>query len=179
MTEDDLLFSAWYLVLPCRLMEMVGVAQRLLWANTDLIWEQIPEPESHLWHQKGEGSQNISLREPFHVGTAGSASLFGCDDTSPAAIGCLQLLPPSMWKVTTGKYSWGLREMTVYKQQSEVFEGTPWIMCDAWMGVWARADLLQSREVFSGNTKIERAASHTHTEKVLRERCFRWLLSSC
>lgn len=27
-----------------------------------------------LWHQKGEGSQNVSLRELFHVGTARSVS---------------------------------------------------------------------------------------------------------
>lgn len=51
-----------------------------------------------LWHRKGEGSQNVSLRELFHFGTAGSVSPSGCDHMSPAATGCLQLLPPSMWK---------------------------------------------------------------------------------
>lgn len=51
-----------------------------------------------LWHQKGEGSQNVSLRELFHIGTTRCVSPFGCDHTSPAAISCQQLLPPSMWK---------------------------------------------------------------------------------
>lgn len=67
-----------------------------------------------LWHQQGEGSQNVALRELFHVGTAGSMSPFGCDHTSPAAISC----PQVCGEVKREKYSCGLREMTVYKQQS-------------------------------------------------------------